>query len=188
MNREPSTWGHPDLGPGSSWGIQAQGARQVIQAAAPGPGQTWWRRKSQDFPRTTLPGTRTRYLRLQSQGAGHHPRQIKIDKAACPVKLRRRRCHQPQNTAYSTQSVTDVWRQCLLLYILIPPKRPFYPCKGEHQGCLNPLCFQPASCVSPRVVRSSICSKGCALVSASSISSYSASIKAAGCSSRSLPS
>ncbi len=144
MNREPSTRGYPDLGPGSSWGIQAQGAsRKIIQAAAPGPDQTWPRRKSQDHPRTRLPGTQTRYSRLQSQGAGHHPRQIKIDRAACPVKLRRRRCHQPQNTAYSTQSVTDVWRHCLLLYILIPPKRPFYRCKGGHLGYPIPLCFRP---------------------------------------------
>ena len=157
-------------------------------AAAPGLGQTWPRRKTQDPPRTRLPGTRTRYPRLRTQDARLHPRQIKIDRAACPVKLRRRRCHRPQNTAYSTQSVTGVWRQCLLLYILIPPKRPFYRCKGGHLGYPIPLCFQSWSCVFPREVRSSICSKGCALVSASSTSSYSASMKAAGCSSLNLDS
>lgn len=115
---------------------------RLTPAAAPELGQTWPRRKTQDHSRTTQPGSRTRYLHLQTQDARHHPRQIKIDRAACPVKLRRRRCHQPQNTAYSTQSVTDVWRHCLLLYILIPPKRPFYRCKGGHLGCLIPLCFQ----------------------------------------------
>jgi len=117
---------------------------KITQAAAAAPGldQTWPRCKTQDHPRTTQPGTRTRYSRLQTQGARHLPRQIKIDRAACPSKLRRRRCRQPQNTAYSTQSVTDVWRQCLLLYILIPPKRPFYRCKGGHLGYPIPLCFQ----------------------------------------------
>ena len=150
-------------------------------------GQTWPRRKTQDPPRPDC-GHQTRYPRLRTQDARLHPRQIKIDRAACPVKLRRRRCHQPQNTAYSTQSVTDVWRQCLLLYILIPPKRPFYRCKGGHLGYPIPLCFQSWSCVFPRAVRSSICSKGCAPVSASSTSSYSASMKAAGCSSLNLDS